>query len=266
MESDHPGVPRAGAFAAPKTPFSAAITGRRSIAFTTLEMAKTKAIRQSQRVTINDVVLAISGGALHRYLAARGELPETPVVAMVPVSVRASRRHASGNSITPTFTSLATHTADPVERLQAVHDAMEVAKERLRLVGADSLRNWAEFAAPAVFAAATRLYSRYRLAEHHRPLFNLTMSNVPGPSFPLYTAGALIEGMFPLGPIYDGAGLNISVMSYRDRFDVGINVCPDVFEDPWELADAMAAELDALYEATKTVRFARRRRRPPRTG
>jgi WS/DGAT/MGAT family acyltransferase len=260
VASDHPGVPRAGVFAAPRTSFSVPITERRAFAFRQLPMDKARAVKRANGVTINDVVLAMCGGALRHYLAARDQLPDTPVVAMVPVSVRTDRVDPGGNRITSTVTSLGSHIEDPLERLQTVHEAMQSAKARLRLVGADALRNWAEFASPAVFAAATRLYSRYHLADHHRPLFNLTMSNVPGPDFRLYTAGALIEGIFPLGPIYDGAGVNISVMSYQGVFDVGINVCPDVFEDPWELADAMIIELDALHKASRKRPAARRSR------
>src|SRR3546814_18949886 len=84
-----------------------------------------------------------------------------------------------------------------------------------------------------------RLYSRMKVADHIRPLFNVTISNVPGPPFPLYTAGARVEANYPVGPIIDGTGLNMTVMSYLDQLDFGLLACPDVLHDVWVLADCL---------------------------
>src|SRR3546814_18906011 len=95
-----------------------------------------------------------------------------------------------------------------------------------------------------------RLYSRMKVADHIRPLFNVTISNVPGPPFPLYTAGARVEANYPVGPIIDGTGLNMTVMSYLDQLDFGLLACPDVLHDVWVLADCLHDSPDELVELT----------------
>ena len=125
---------------------------------------------------------------------------------------------------------------------------MRHAKEQHRAIGAETLTNWAEFAAPAVFGRAMRLYARMGLADRHRPVFNLTISNVPGPPFPLYSAGAKLEGNFPLGPIFDGAALNITVMGLEDSLDFGILTCPDVVDDVWTISDGLHTALAELSD------------------
>ena len=100
----------------------------------------------------------------------------------------------------------------PLDRLAAIHDGMKMAKGQQNAIGADTLQNWVEFAAPAVLGLAVRTYSRTKMADRHRPLFNVTISNVPGPPFPLYVAGAQMKATYPIGPIFDGGGLNITVI------------------------------------------------------
>src|SRR3546814_20397915 len=102
-----------------------------------------------------------------------------------------------------------------------------------------------------------RLYSRMKVADHIRPLFNVTISNVPGPPFPLYTAGARVEANYPVGPIIDGTGLNMTVMSYLDQLDFGLLACPDVLHDVWVLADCLHDSLDELVELTCVTESAR---------
>ncbi|HLT15914.1 MAG TPA: wax ester/triacylglycerol synthase family O-acyltransferase [Acidimicrobiales bacterium] len=239
----------AAPFTAPRTSFNAALTPRRSFAYTSLDLRQVKAIRQATACTVNDVVLAICGGALRRYLAARGEVPEAPLVAMVPISVRtADEQGALGNKVSPTFVPLATDVDDPCERLRVIHEVMDEAKAQHEVIGADTLQEWTEFAAPALLGRAVRLYTRAHLADAHRPVFNVTISNVPGPGFPLYSAGARMLAAYPIGPIFDGGGLNMTVMSYLDQLDVGLLACPDLVDDVWEVADHLHAELARLVE------------------
>ena len=129
---------------------------------------------------------------------------------------------------------------------------MNLAKEQQNAIGADTLQNWVEFAAPAVLGRAVRLYSRTKMADRHRPLFNVTISNVPGPPFPLYVAGAQMMATYPIGPIFDGGGLNMTVMCYMDSLDFGFLVCPELIPDPWQLADAMHEALEQLKKAAAT--------------
>ena len=238
-------------FAAPRTSFNTSLTPRRSFSFTSVDLPTVKAVKAAAGCTVNDVVLALCAGALRHYLDSRGEVLDASLVAMVPVSVRTDdEKDAMGNKVSSMLCTLATDVDDVGERLQIIHECMGEAKEQQKAIGADTLQEWAEFAAPAVAGRAARLYSRMRLADLHRPLFNVTISNVPGPPFPLYSAGAKLLANYPVGPIIDGTGLNMTVMSYMDQLDFGLLACPDVLEDVWGLADALHTALDELVEAT----------------
>jgi len=241
-------------FSAPRTSINGAITGERSVAFSRLSLSDVKRVKNAFGCTVNDVVLAVCASTLRNYFEQRGEDLDGPLVAMVPVSVRTEdQREAMGNRVSSMFANLATDEADPVARLLTIHEGMRGAKEQHKAVGADTLTNWAEFAAPAVFGSAMRLYTRLSLADRHRPVFNVTISNVPGPPFPLYSAGAEMVANFPVGPILDGAALNITVMSYQDSIDVGICTCPEVVDDVWILSDGLQDALDDLLAAADTL-------------
>jgi hypothetical protein len=148
------------------------------------------------------------------------------------------------------FVSLATDVKDPVERLRTIAQATKGAKEDHKAIGATMLQDWAQFAAPAVFARASRLYSSMKLADRHRPIHNVIISNVPGPPFPLYLAGAKLVMLCPLGPVMEGAGLNITVLSYQSSIDVGLIACRELMPDLDELAHAFA---DAMGELSKAA-------------
>jgi WS/DGAT/MGAT family acyltransferase len=247
-QGEGPGM--AAPFTAPRTSFNGSITPHRKVAVANLSLPEIKEVKRSFGTTVNDVVLAICSGALRRYLIRRGELPATPLVAVCPVSVRSQLPEAEGsNQVSAFFTSLATDVSDPVGRLRAIASATRGAKEEHNAIGADMLQNWAEFAAPAVFARASRLYSGMKLADRHRPIHNLVISNVPGPAFPLYLAGARLAMFCPLGPVMEGAGLNITVMSYMDSVDVGLIACRELMPDLWDLANDFVDSMDELKKA-----------------
>jgi WS/DGAT/MGAT family acyltransferase len=240
-------TPVPGPFSAPRTSFNLALTPRRSYAYTSVSLTDVKMIKNAFGATVNDVVLAVCAGSLRRYLDSIGEKPDGPLVAMVPVSVRSDdEKGTHGNRVSNMFCSLASDIDDPVERLAAIHDGTAGAKDQLNAIGAETLTDWVEFAAPAVAGRAARLYSRTRIADRHRPIFNVTISNVPGPPFPLYSAGARLVAHYPMGPIFDGGGLNITVMSYLDHLDFGIVSCTDLIPDPWVLTDGLNDALDEL--------------------
>jgi diacylglycerol O-acyltransferase / wax synthase len=243
-------TPPPAPYSAPRTSFNAALTPHSGFAFSSLSLPDVKMVKNAFSVTVNDVVLAMCAGALRRYLDAGGEKPDGALVAMVPVSVRSDdQKGTHGNRVSSMLCSLATDVADAELRLHAIHEGMRNAKEQQRAIGADTLQDWVEFAAPAVAGLAARVYSRTKMADRHRPLFNVTISNVPGPPFPLYSAGARLVGHYPLGPIFDGGGLNITVMSYIDHLDFGLVVCPDLIPDPWALADGLHESLEELKKA-----------------
>lgn len=237
-------------FSAPPTSFNAALTPHRGFATASLSLDDVKAMKNALGATVNDVVLTLCAGALRNYLDSRDEHPDRPLVAMVPISVRTDEQKGShGNQVSMMLTSLATDLDDPLDRVAAIHDGMRLAKEQQNAIGAETLQNWVEFAAPAVLGLAVRTYSRTKMADRHRPLFNVTISNVPGPPFPLYVAGAQMKATYPIGPIFDGGGLNITVMSYLDSLDFGFLTCPELIPDPWMLADAMHESLEQLKKA-----------------
>ena len=243
-------VPPPAPFSAPKTSLNTTITPHRKFAFTQVSLDDVKKVKNALGGTVNDVVLAMCAGALRTYLDKHGETPDAPLVAMVPISVRTEgQQGAMGNRVSSMLTSLATDVDDPVERLRAIQRGTERAKEQDKAIGAETLMDWAEFAAPAVAARAARLYSSMKLADRHRPIFNVTISNVPGPPFPLYSAGARMVSMFPMGPITDGGALNITVMSYMGTMCFGFVTCRETVPDVGDIAHYLRDALDELTKA-----------------
>jgi diacylglycerol O-acyltransferase len=243
-------APPPSPFRAPRTSLNQHLTPHRRLAMASLSLPAVKRVKNTFGVTVNDVILSLCGTALRRYLASQDEHPDRALVAMVPVSIRTEdKKGAMGNEVSSVLTTLATDVDDPVERLLAVSGGMKLAKEQFKLIGADTLQNWTEFAAPAVLGRAARIYSRVHAADIHRPAFNVTMSNVPGPPFPLYITGAQVKAVYPVGPIYDGPALNITVMSYLDSLDFGINVCPDIVPESWRITEALHDALAELLTA-----------------
>jgi WS/DGAT/MGAT family acyltransferase len=237
---------------APRTRFNGAITAQRSIAFVRLPLGGVKAVRKAFGVTVNDVVLAITAGTLRRYLLGHNELPKQPLIATCPISVReVAGGKPSANKVSAMFTSLATDIEDPVERLRAIQATTRGAKEEHNAIGARMLQDWAEFAAPTTFSLAARFYTRMKLADRHRPIHNLVISNVPGPPFPLYLAGAELVAAYPLGPVFEGAGLNVTVLSYQSSIDFGFNAATNAVPDLWTMAEYVEPAYEELVEASK---------------
>jgi len=235
---------------APRTSFNGTLTRRRQVALTAIGLDDVKRLKNATATTVNDVVLATCTGALRQFLLDGDELPDKPLVAVVPVSVQPDHDAPHGsNKVSSMFVQLPAHLHDPLERLVAIREGTKGAKEEHNALGADMLVNWAEHATPNTFAAAARLYSRMRLADRHRPIANLIVSNVPGPGFPLYLAGAEMVAGFPLGPVMDGLGVNITIMSYRGTLYWGIISCPETMPKVWRLAAEIPLALDELLAA-----------------
>jgi diacylglycerol O-acyltransferase len=247
------GTAMAAPLTAPRTPFNRTITGRRTIAFVDLPLDEVKAVKKATGTTVNDVVLALCGGALRRYLQANGELPSASLLATVPVSVRGESSREGANQVSALFARLATDVEDPLERLEAVSEGNRRGKDHNKAIPAEALQEWAELAAPKTFGMAVRIYSSLRLAERHPVVHNLVVSNVPGPPVPLYFMGGLVEGMYPFGPVFHGAGLNITVVSNNGRLHVGLIACAEIAPDLWALGDRFDEELKALTKAAGTA-------------
>jgi WS/DGAT/MGAT family acyltransferase len=238
-------------FSAPRTPLNQAITPHRRVAFGDVGLDEVKAIKNHFGCKVNDVVLALSAGMLRRYLEAHGELPEDALVAMVPISMRTEEQKGeSGNRISAMLVSLATDVADPAARLKTIAESTRSAKDQEKAIGADVLTDWTEFTFPALMGRAARLVSSTKAFDRLRPMFNVTISNVPGPPFPLYLAGAKLEAMHPVGPIHEGIGLNITVMSYLGRLFFGMLACRETVPDVADMPALVREGMDELLEAS----------------
>lgn len=235
---------------APRTPFNGVITQHRRWAFSSLPLGDVKAVKRLTDVTVNDVVMAMCTGALRRWLIDHGALPDGPLLAMVPISVRTpEQRGTFGNRVSAMIATLPTDEPDPIRRLEIVRDEMRIAKEQHAAIPADLLQDVTQFTPPAVLALAARTIGRTRIANRVNPPFNVVISNVPGPQFPLYFDGALMKGIWPLSPITDGVGLNMTLMSYNGSLDFGLLACPELIPDIWHLADSLGEELHELRKA-----------------
>ncbi|HET9875157.1 MAG TPA: wax ester/triacylglycerol synthase family O-acyltransferase [Mycobacterium sp.] len=236
--------------AAPPTPWNKTITGHRRFAMRTSSLENIKQLKNVTGGTVNDVVMAICAGGLREYLLAHDALPERPLRAMVPVSIRAGdEADPWTNRVSATIAELPTDCDDPVERVARCHQAMQDAKRMHELVPAEELVDLTQYSAPVLATAAVRLASRLRLNERVLP-FNVVISNVPGPRQPLYFAGAKLCHQFPVSIVTDGQGLNITVVSYLDRLDFGFIADRELVPDLWDLADMHIAEIGRLFEAT----------------
>jgi len=234
-------------FQAPQTSINKAISPHRRIAFADLALTDVRKVARIFGGTANDVILAVAAGGLRSLFAGRGEEPDTSLIALVPVSVRTEEEQGTlGNRVSGMLVSLATGVADPVARLRHIRDGMRVAKDQNRVVGPEIFASWAEAAFPAVATRLSRLVTNLRLFDHVAPPFNVIVSNVPGPEFPLYLAGARLVSMHPLGPIMEGVGLNVTVFSYLDTVHVGVQACWDLVPDVAVLASGMEAALAEL--------------------
>lgn len=239
----------AAPFSAPATPFNGPLTHHRNVAFTQLDMRDVKRVKDRFGVTVNDVVVALCAGVMRRFLLERDELPEVPLVATVPVSVRDKSQRPGRNQTTWMFCRMQTQIADPAARIRAIAAGNNAAKDHTAAMGPTLLHDWTEFGGQTMFGAAMRILPRIPLSTS--PVYNLILSNVPGPQDQLYFLGCGIESMYPLGPLLGGAGLNITVMSLNGALGIGIISCPDLVTDLWPMADAFPDALKELLVCRK---------------
>ncbi|TDC62981.1 wax ester/triacylglycerol synthase family O-acyltransferase [Actinomadura sp. GC306] len=244
-----PAVPRAPRMSAPPTPFNEPIGRRRAVACGELPLDEIKQIRRGLGGSVNDVVMALCATALRKWLDKRGDLPDSPLVAAVPVSLRRSGAAAEpGNQVSVMTTPLATHVPDPADRYTAVRRDMDVAKRRFVGSSGSWVRDMSGLLPAPIAGAVTRFALQAAPSLALRPV-NLMISNVPGPQFPLYLCGARVLGYYPISVVTDvSGGLNITVFSYDGKVDVGIVACRDLVPDPSEIVDHLVDALDELKD------------------
>ena len=244
-------------FEAPRTSINRAISPHRRVAFTEVPLAEVKRVSDVLGGTANDVVLAMVAGTFRDFFRDRGESLSSSLVAMVPVSVRVEEeRGALGNRVSAMLVSLATSVEDPAARLRLISEGAASAKVQQAVVGSDVLAGWAQSLAPAIATRASRLVSNLRAFDHLPPMFNAIVSNIPGPGLPLYLAGSRLVAMYPLGPVIEGVGVNVTAFSYSGSMYFGINACWDLLPDVGLVASGLRDALDSL------LKEANRRDRP----
>ena len=230
---------------APQSPLNVPIGPHRRFEMLELPLAQVKAVRAGLRVTVNDVVLAVVAGGLRSWLAARGEPPSSDLRVLVPVSMRTrDSRGAFGNHISAVFCDLPVTESNPLERLRRIHASMKSVKDSGHAVGAQTLTRLSDFAPPTLLAQAARLQAVTRM-------FNLVVTNVPGPQFPLYLLGRRMLRCYPQVPLAAQQAVGIALLSYDGRIGVGIIGDADAARDLPALADALHAALDELHAARR---------------
>jgi diacylglycerol O-acyltransferase len=209
-----------------------------------LDFANVNRVRNRFDVKVNDVVMTLCAGAVREFLRERGELPNRPLVAVVPMSVHGKSTRPGRNQVSGFFCNLQTHIEDPAERLRAIAEANCRAREHSLAVGPTLVHDVTQGAARAVFSLALGVMARTPLSS--TPVHNVIVSNVRGPDMTLYGMGAKIKALYPLGPIFHGSALNITMMSLSGKLNVGIVSCRHLVDGLWDLADRFDAELDSM--------------------
>jgi diacylglycerol O-acyltransferase / wax synthase len=234
----------------PRTRFNGSITAKRAVALGTLPLADVREVADAFDLKINDVLMTVCAGALRSWLHDAAELPKRPLVAAVPVAIP-EQEHRSGNRVSVLFASLPTHLEDPMARIEFVQRGMRDAKATHEDVDPQTLGTIAESLPWNVVGLLFRAYSDLGLANRLPPAVNLVVSNVPGPPVPVFCGGAKLVGLYPLGPIFDGAGLNVTFASCLDEVNVGVVTCPDVAPPLDGLLPAFRSALQELLSIAR---------------
>jgi WS/DGAT/MGAT family acyltransferase len=240
----------ASLFEAPATPFNGALTEHRSVALADVAFDDFKTIKRAFGTTINDVVLAASCDALRSWLLAHGGLPQRPLVVNVPIAVRIEDDEHAGNRVSMILVHLPVEIDDPVERLLAIHTETRWAKAEHGQAGRDVFQQFTDvltnITVPWLLTHAMELFSSAHVADRLPFLWNLVISNLPGPAVPLYCGAAKVVRVYPLGPVQQGSGLNLTVLSTLDRMCFGAMTCKEMVPDVEDLATGFVDAIEVL--------------------
>ncbi len=223
----------------PVTSFSSKVTGARRFVAQSYSLPRMKAVAKALGGTLNDVLLAVCGGALRKYLLSLGELPDAPLTAMTPVALRAKSEDGAGNALGALTANLATHLDDPAARFELTKASMDQGKSLLHDMSPREIELFTQLTqAPALLVAALGLGDRF-------PPYSTVISNVPGPREVSYWNGARLDGMYPVSAVYHGFAMNITVMSNADQLDFGVTACRESVPSCQRIIDHLE---DALVE------------------
>jgi WS/DGAT/MGAT family acyltransferase len=232
---------------APRTPFNAAISPYRAWAACSLPLREMKALARARKTSLNDVLMAVCGGGLRSYLLRKNALPDKPLRAGVPVSLRKPGDASMRNQVTMLFATLATDLTDPLARLAAIKASVDVGKA---VVDDTAGLDMSDLHIPGLGAlgfGASRLMESLRVANFVDPFVNVVISNVRGPSHTMYLHGAKMCSHFPVSIPAHGVAMNVTVQSYGDRLDLGVTACLEAVPDIADLRDDLSAAWRELY-------------------
>jgi diacylglycerol O-acyltransferase len=245
-----------GEMIAPKTRFNRTISGHRVVEGRSVPLADIKAIRTTvEGAKVNDVFLAIIGGAMRKYLLAKDDLPKKTLTAMAPISVRSKDEKGDmGNQVAAMVAPLGTHIADPLERLRYCHDRTTNSKAMTDAMGARNMTEMSKVSPALWMSLGAQLYSRLGLANRGVSApFTTVVTNVPGPPVPLYSAGARLESMMGLVCLTDGMGLGHVVQSYTDEATISFTACRELLPDPEFYIQCIEDSFNELRDAAKAA-------------
>jgi diacylglycerol O-acyltransferase / wax synthase len=229
---------------APRTRLNTTVSATRAFASISLPLAAVNATRRKHKASLNDAVLMVCSGALRRYFLKHGPLPRKSLVAGVPVSTRAKGDTSSNNQATMTVVSLGTHIADPAKRLAHVLAATAAMKNNLGAMKSLMPTDFPSLGVPWLMESLSNLYAKARVADRIPAIANVTISNVPGPTVPLYMAGAKMLTNYPTSIVVHGVALNITVQTYNESLEFGLIACGEAMPDVAELARHVQAAFD----------------------
>jgi len=233
---------------APKTRFNVRIQKQRAYGAQSLKLKEVIGVAKATKTTLNDVVLSVCGGALRKYLISHGELPERPLIAAVPVSLRELGDTSNTNQVASMNCDIATDYAKPLERLKAVNDASTQSKKHLATVKDVFPTDYSFFGAPIVVSAMAQMASQTDIVNYLPMPFNVAISNVPGPRSHVFFAGSKVHTYFPVSIPVHGCALNITLQSYVDRLDFGLVACKRAVPDVQDIAELIVEEFETLKD------------------
>ncbi|WP_148861726.1 WS/DGAT/MGAT family O-acyltransferase [Marinobacter fonticola] len=235
-------------FSAPHSPFNRQITANRRVLGKSMPLSRLKAIKASiGDVTLNDVVLGLCAEILRRYLVENNVELQRSLVAMTPVSVRSkSLRRPTGNQMSAMLLDLATNETCPATRIRRIHWNAVASEPYQEAIAADRLT---ELVPSTMLALSARLYTELQLAQRYQPVFNVPITNVPGPQVPLYLQGAKLTHQYNTAPLFDSMGLVIVAVSYEGQLTLNFTLCPDVVPDGHRLIELVEPSLDSIEAA-----------------
>ncbi|MGV9711658.1 WS/DGAT/MGAT family O-acyltransferase [Gordonia sp. NPDC003424] len=247
-------APDAPSATAPRLRINGRISPHRQLALVSLPLDDVKALKEHFHTTVNDVVVALCAGALRRWLIDLGELPDEPLVGMVPISVRTKKEFGTfGNKVSSMVAELPTDEPNPIVRLRRCRESLRDAKGSMDAVPASLMRDANDLVPPILFGRAMSMVTALASSEALAPAANLVISNVPGSRLPLYCAGHMVREHYPVSAISDSLALNVTVFSYRDRLEIGLVGDRMLVENLQGLAAAFPDELKLLNEAQATT-------------